>query len=132
MIISGQEEGRVAVTVQLPAEIDLANQDRAYDRLYAAIVSGAGVVIADFTSTTFCDCSSLRRLLAIQRRAAAQGAELRLVIPPNGQVYRLAQFLDVHQLLRVYPATRDAASGTTPRPSMPRPRPVAPAARVSS
>jgi hypothetical protein len=74
------------VIVRLPAQIDITSAERAYDRLYAAFASGASVVIADFTATMFCDCSSLRRLAAIQNRAAARDAQLRLAIPPGGPV----------------------------------------------
>ena len=48
----------------------------ACDLLYATLVSGTAAVVADFTATRFCDCASLRRLLAIQQRAAAQGVKL--------------------------------------------------------
>lgn len=37
------------VVVPLDAEIDLTNRDDVYDRLYAAFVSGAVIVVADFT-----------------------------------------------------------------------------------
>jgi len=61
--------------VPLAGGIDMVN----CEQVYAAFVSGATVVFADFTATSFCDCASLRCLLAVQRRAAAQGAQLRLV-----------------------------------------------------
>jgi hypothetical protein len=44
---------RGPVIVTLPTEIDLINQDRAYDQLCAALASGADIVIADFTATTW-------------------------------------------------------------------------------
>ncbi len=72
-----------SVIVALPAVIDLARQDRAYEQLYAAVADGASVVIADLTAATLCDCSSLRRLVAIQHLAAARGGQLRLAITPG-------------------------------------------------
>lgn len=63
--MTDQEIPRAAVIVTMSADIDLTNQDQAYDQLYAAFASGASVVIADFTGTSFCDCSSMRRLLAV-------------------------------------------------------------------
>jgi anti-anti-sigma factor len=95
-----QQEAGLAVVVPLAGEIDMVNCEQVYDRLYAAFVSGATVVIADFTATSFCDCASLRRLLAVQRRAAAQGAQLRLVIPPGNPVQRLAELLGVNGIAR--------------------------------
>lgn len=75
-----------AIIVALPAEIDIDNADHAYDQLYAAFAAGAPMVIADFTATTFCDTASLRRLVAVQRRAVARNAQLRLAAPPGNPV----------------------------------------------
>jgi anti-anti-sigma regulatory factor len=112
------------VIVRLPAQIDITSAERAYDRLYAAFASGASVVIADFTATMFCDCSSLRRLAAIQNRAAARDAQLRLAIPPGGPVHRVAQLMDLDHLLPVFPSSQEAAAaGPVPRlnaPGLPR------------
>src|SRR2546430_8744037 len=74
----------------LPAAIDLARQDRAYEQLYAAVADGASVVIADLTAATLCDCSSLRRLVAIQHLAAARGGQLRVAITPGSPVQHMA------------------------------------------
>ena len=98
-----------AVVVPLAGEIDMVNCEQVYDQLYAAFVSGVTVVIADFTATSFCDCASLRRLLAVQRRAAAQGAQLRLVIPPGHPVQRLAELLGVNGRLHIYPGMQEAS-----------------------
>jgi anti-anti-sigma factor len=85
----------------LPAEIDLTNAEQACDRLCAAFASGAPVVIADFTATTFCDCSSMRRLLAVRHRAAARHAELRLAVPLGGEVRRLLELTGLGRHLSV-------------------------------
>ena len=105
----------VPVVVALPAEIDLSNQDQACDLLEAAFASGAPVVIADFTGTTFCDCSSLRRLLAVQQRAAS-AAQLRLAIPPGSPVRRLADLTGTSRRQPVYPSPGAAAARTSPVP----------------
>jgi anti-anti-sigma factor len=85
-------------------------QAPAYDRLYAAFASGAGVVIADFTATRFCDCSALRRLLTVQRRAVAQGGQLRLVIPSGSLVRRVAVLTGLDGQLHIYLSVREAAA----------------------
>jgi anti-anti-sigma factor len=118
-MVTYQQGAGPAVVVPLAGEIDLVNCEQVYDRLYAAFVSGATVVIADFTPTSFCDCVSLRRLLAVQRRAAARGAQLRLVIPPGHPVQRLAELLGVNGRLRIYPGM-DAAGGPAGSRSGPR------------
>ena len=111
------QKGRPAapVVVALPAQIDFTTQDRAYDRLYAAFARGATVVIADFTDTAFCDCASLRHLVAVQHRAAARKAQLRLVIQPGGVVRRLAALLELDHQVPVYASVREAvAAGPLP------------------
>lgn len=97
------------VVVRLPAEIDLVNQEHAYDQLYAAVASGAAVVVADFTATAFCDCASLRRLAAVRLRTAARGTEVRLAIRPGGLVHRVAALMDLDHLVPVYASVREAA-----------------------
>jgi anti-anti-sigma regulatory factor len=97
------------VIVALPADIDLTSQERAYDQLYAAFASGAAVVIADFTATIFCDCSSLRRLASVQDRAAARNAQLRFAMPPGSPVRRLMRHTDVDQVIHVYSSPDEAA-----------------------
>jgi anti-anti-sigma factor len=66
------------VIVALPAEIDLTNVDRVYDLLDAAVASGAPVIVADLTGTTFCDSEGMQRLIMIHKRAACRDAQLRL------------------------------------------------------
>lgn len=117
-----QEARGSSIIVALPAQIDLTSRERAYDQLYAAFTSGAAIVIADFTGTTFCDCSNLRHLVAIQDRAAARDAELRLVIRPGSPVQRVAELMDLGRLLPVYPPLGEAvAGGTLPRRTGPGP-----------
>ena len=124
-----QELSGAFAVVALPGQIDLTSQDRAYDQLCAAFASGAAVVVADFTATTFCDCSAMRRLLAAQHHAAARQAQLLLAIPPGGAVRRLADLLGVHRRVPVYPGVREALAALQPpgtkttRPDGPAPRP---------
>ena len=94
-----QEPRHAPAIVPLPAEIDVTSQDQACQELQAAVSSGASVVIADLTATTFCDCSTLRRLLALQRRAAACGRQLLLVIPPGNPVRHLAELMNLDSQL---------------------------------
>jgi len=96
------------VIVALPAEIDLSNADQVYDQLYAALASGAPVVIADFTGTRFCDCACLNRLLRVQNQAADHNAQLRLVIPPGAPVREVVKLLGLDQQLPVYASTEAA------------------------
>ena len=103
-----QETG--AAMVKLAAEIDLTNSERACGQLDAAIACGAAVVVADLTSTRFCDCSSLRRLLAVQQRAAAAGVQIRFVMPSGSPVRRLAGLTGLDKPLHIYPSVCEATA----------------------
>src|SRR5256885_57565 len=99
-----RRETGTAVVVPLPAEIDLTNNEQACGQLDAAIACGAVVVVADLTSTRFCDCASLRRLLAVQQRAASSGGQVRFVMPPGSLVRRLAGLAGLDKPLHIYPS----------------------------
>ena len=73
-----QAQPRVIV---LPAELDVANADLFGEQLGSAFVPGVTVVIADMTDTTRCDSWGIRMLAVAHRRATANQAELRLVVP---------------------------------------------------
>src|SRR5438552_999784 len=108
-----QETGS-AVVIPLTAEIDLTNCERACGVLDAALAGGAAVVIADLSSTRFCDCASLRHLLAVQQRAASRGGQLRLVIPAGSPVHRLASLIGLDEPLHSYPSVREAIAWLPP------------------
>jgi anti-anti-sigma factor len=105
-----RRETGTAVVVTLAAEIDLTNNEQACGQLDAAAACGATVVIADLTSTPFCDCASLRRLLAVQQRAAACGVQFRFVMPSGSPVRRLADLTGLDKPLRIYPSVREATA----------------------
>lgn len=94
--------------VPLPAEIDLGNADTVGDRLAAALESGAGVVVADLTSTTFCDTGGVRSVVKAHRQAEAAGAELRLAVSPDGAVCRVLDIMGLTSFLRVHASVSDA------------------------
>jgi anti-anti-sigma factor len=105
-----QQERQVAAVVALPAEIDFSNAERACVPLDAALAAGAGVVIADCTSTVFCDTWAVRRLLMVHRKATARDAELRLTAPPGGPMERMLELMGVTRMLRIYPSLDQAAA----------------------
>lgn len=101
--------GQPAV-VTLPAEIDATNHSRVFDQLHAAFTSGAGVVVADLTGTTFCDSASFRILTRADREASGHGVQLRLAITPGGIVTRMLQLLDLDRQLNTYPGVGAAVA----------------------
>jgi anti-anti-sigma factor len=67
------------------------------------------VVIADLTTTSFCDSAGIRVLTHVHAEAAGREAQLRLAITPDGPVSRVVQLMDLGSFLRVYPSTEAAA-----------------------
>jgi anti-sigma B factor antagonist len=99
--------------VALPEEIDIANALQVGEDLRAALRPGLAVLIADMTSTVFCDSAGLRQLLLATDAAAAVGAELRLVTESKA-VLRVLQVTGTDRLLQTYPTLRAALAGPVP------------------
>jgi anti-sigma B factor antagonist len=99
------------VIIALPPEMDLTNASDVLELITAACAPGVPVVIADLTSTSFCDSSGLQQLIKAGHKAAANGTELRLAIAPGGAVSRIIKLTGISQYLPVYPTTQLAADG---------------------
>ena len=98
------------VVVPLPAEIDISNSESVGAELSAACASGAGVIIADLTSTAFCDSSGIRYLLLAHDEAAAHHAQLRLAVKPDGMVLRMLTLMGLHRVLQVHVSLDEATA----------------------
>ena len=109
------------VVVTLPAEIDIANAGRVGEELSSAIARGAGMVIADMTGTRFCDSSGISMLVQAHRQAAANRAELRLVVLAT-TVLRALKLVRMDFLLPIYPSLDAALTpGAQPERELPAP-----------
>ena len=98
--------------VTLPGEIDMANADAIGEQFAAALAPGVPAVIADMTATTFCDSAGITMLIRARRRATANGAEIRLLLPcPN--VLRVLKIQGVDALLPVYHSLEAALAVAT-------------------
>ena len=93
-------QARPAV-VTLPAEIDITNADQIGEALSSAIASGAAIVIADMTGTSFCNSSGISMLVQAHRQAVANQAELRLVVL-SAAVLRALKLVRMDSLLPIY------------------------------
>ena len=106
--MSDQAAQTTPVVVVLPAEIDVTNSEFVHDRLVAALTPGVGVVIADMTSTNFCDSSGVHAVIFAHEAAAARGVELRVAVSPDGSVRRVLQLIGVGSVVRVFPSLAEA------------------------
>ncbi len=75
---------------------------------------GVTEVIADLTTTTFCDSSGVRHLLLAHERASASEVQLRFAVPSDCPVRRVLELTGVHRVLAVYPTLAEAVTGGLP------------------
>ena len=106
-VMKDQRRTARSVIVILPDEIDVVNAESVYEQLNSAFVPGVAVVVADMTSTSFCDSSGFGLITLAHQHATALLGQLRLAIPP-GDVRRILQLLGLDQVLLVYPTLKAA------------------------
>jgi len=96
------------VVVVLPAEIDVTNSDGVHEQLTAALAPGVGTVIADMTSTSFCDSSGVHAIMRAHERATTQDITLRLAVSPSGSVRRVLQLTGAVLVMPVHDSVQEA------------------------
>jgi anti-anti-sigma factor len=100
--------------VTLPAEIDASNDGQVQDTLTSALDDETAVLVADAGGTAFCGCSGVTALLLTHHRAAAAGAQLRVVVG-SPSMRRILELTAADQVLHTYPTLAVAlADGQTP------------------
>jgi anti-sigma B factor antagonist len=108
-----QQQPRLAV-VTLPGEIDIGNDGQVQDTLTSALDDGTAVLVADAGGTTFCGCSGVTALLLTHHRAAAAGAQLRVVVG-SPSMRQILELTGTDQVLNTYPTLAAAlADAQTP------------------
>ena len=111
-VVSPQQP-RLAV-VTLPGEIDISNDGQVQDTLTSALDDGTAVLVANAGATAFCGCSGVTALLLTHHRAAAAGAQLRVVVR-SPSMRRILELTAADQVLNTYPTLAAAlADGQTP------------------
>jgi anti-sigma B factor antagonist len=105
--------GQVAV-VTLPAGIDVTNADTVQDELLAALNQGAALLIADMSTTDFCDSSGVSAIVRVFRQAVASGSALRLVVSTPA-VQRVLSITGVDRLVDVFPSVVASLAGPADR-----------------
>jgi anti-anti-sigma factor len=107
------QQPRLAV-VTLPDEIDASNDGQVQDTLTSALDDGTAVLVADAGATAFCGCSGVTALLLTHHRAAAAGAQLR-VVAGSPSMRRILELTAADQVLNTYPTLAAAlADGQAP------------------
>lgn len=104
-----------AAVVALPAEIDITNADKVRGELLSVLNQGAAPLIADLSTTAFCDSAGVSALVRTFRRAAAADSEMRLVIGMP-TVARILAITGVDRVLDIYPTVSAALAGPRGHP----------------
>ena len=96
------------VIVVLPTEIDVTNSDGVYEQLSVALAPGVGTVIADMTSTSFCDSSGVHAIMRAHEQATTRDIVLRLAVSPTGSVRRVLQLTGATLIVPVHSSVDEA------------------------
>jgi anti-sigma B factor antagonist len=102
------------VVVSVPAQVDITGAEQLrVTLLRVASDERPTVLVVDLTQTRSCDSAGLRVLVRAHRRALAEGAGLRLIIPGGSP---LAQVVALTGLYRFIPCfgSLDQALGAAP------------------
>jgi anti-sigma B factor antagonist len=101
--------GQVAV-VTLPEEIDVTNADAVRDNLQSVVNQGAALLIADMSTTNFCDSAGVSALVRTFRQVSTGTSSMRLVVSTPA-VQRVLSITGVDRLLDVYPSVAASLAG---------------------
>lgn len=96
--------------VTLPAEIDVTNAGLIREELLSVLNQGAALLIADMSTTSFCDSAGLSALVRAFRRASADGAGMRLVVGTPA-VRRVLSITGVDRLVSTFPSVAASLGG---------------------
>ena len=93
--------------ISAPAEVDITNVDELLQAMRLCTDSGHTTLVIDMSETTFCDSAGVNQLVRAQKRAAAAGGEVRLVIS-TAAVMRLLAIIGVDRVLPIFTSLEDA------------------------
>jgi anti-sigma B factor antagonist len=98
-------EGIPVVTA--PEEVDLANAALLQKAMAEATGPGQVLVVVDMSRTRFCDSTGLNALVAANRRARAEGGEVRVVVISES-VIRIVELTGVDRVIPIYASLEEA------------------------
>jgi anti-anti-sigma factor len=103
--------------VAFPGQVDVSNVDQLRDRLLSVINRGAAVVVVDMTGTLSCDHAVMDAIARAYQRAAASGAQLRLVVTAP-VIRRVLGIEGLDRVVSIYPSLEaaEAAGPLVPPP----------------
>jgi anti-sigma B factor antagonist len=107
------EMARGVPVVTAPEEIDINNAAGLRVALFEAAARSPGMFVVDMTLTHFCDTAGLHALVAANKRAAAEGGEILLVIPST-TILRIFAITGVDQVIPNFASLDEALAQRHP------------------
>jgi anti-sigma B factor antagonist len=98
--------------VTLPAEVDVTSADVLRAALLLAPRHGHATIVVDMTQTQLCDSTGLNMLVRAHQRAAAEGGELRLVIPDASMLGGVLAVTGIDHLIPSFTSLDEALAET--------------------
>ena len=98
------------VVVAFPDEFDISNAGDLAKQMRGAITPGVSAMVADLTTTVFCDSAGLRVIVLAYDWAKANNVELRLAVP-QGSTLDVMKLVGLDQLLPIYPSLDKELAG---------------------
>ncbi|MGH3290323.1 MAG: STAS domain-containing protein [Trebonia sp.] len=107
------QAARIApVVVVLPPEIDVTNSEQVHEQLVAVLAPGVDTVIADMTSTVFCDSSGVHAIMRAYESATARDIRMRLAVSPATSVRRVLELIGAGRIMPVHASLEEALAAS--------------------
>jgi anti-anti-sigma factor len=102
--------------VAAPGEIDASNADWLRTTLLETAARGHATFVVDMTRTRLCASAGLGALVRAHKRALAEGAELRLLMPTSAAVLRVFALTGTGHLIPTFTDLDRARAGRAIHP----------------
>jgi anti-sigma B factor antagonist len=99
--------------VHVAVDVDSASALKLRDQLIACVPHGASDLVVDLSTTRYLDSAGIDMLFRLNQRLTQRRGSLRLVIPPESQLARLAKIVALPSAIPVHPSVEDAIATST-------------------
>ena len=94
----------------LPPDVDAANAARVRQELASAVPHGSRDIVVDLRDTRYLDSAGIDMLFRLGQRLSERRAVLRIVLPAESQLRRLARIVALERGMRLHETVAEAAA----------------------
>lgn len=113
-MISRQADIEGVAVTRLPVDVDAANAARLRDELAACVPVAGRDLVVDLAQTRYLDSAGIDMLFRLAQRLSERRAALRVVIPPDSMLVRLASVVGLQRAMPVYDSVEEAVAQARP------------------